>query len=146
MNRSTLPALPCACASLRRASRLLTQQYEEALRPLGLRASQFTVLQMLSIVGEANQGEIAHMLAMDSTTLTRTLGVMARSGWLARQHGDDRREWQFRLAPAGQKKLKQALPRWERVQETLRRKLGQTRWDALQQSTDDVVTAVAVAE
>ena len=59
MNRFPLPTLPCTCASLRRASRLLTQQYEEALRPLGLRASQFTVLQMLSLVGEANQGEIA---------------------------------------------------------------------------------------
>lgn len=143
MNRSPLPALPCACASLRRAARLLTQRYEEALRPHGLRASQFTVLQMLSLVGEANQGSIARMLAMDSTTLTRTLGVMTRSGWLAKQHGNDRREWLFRLAPAGQKKLKQALPHWERVQETLRRKLGQTRWDALRQSTDDVVIAVA---
>lgn len=143
MNRFPLPTLPCTCASLRRASRLLTQQYEEALRPLGLRASQFTVLQMLSLVGEANQGEIARVLAMDSTTLTRTLGIMTRFGWLARQHGHDRREWRFRLAPAGQKKLKQALPRWERVQETLRRKLGQTRWDALRQSTDDVIAAVA---
>jgi DNA-binding MarR family transcriptional regulator len=143
MNRSPLPALPCTCASLRRAARLLTQRYEEALRPVGLRASQFTVLQMLSLVGEANQGEIARVLAMDSTTLTRTLGVMTRSGWLARRHGDDRREWRFRLAPGGQKKLKQALPRWERVQETLRRKLGQSRWDALRQSTDDVVIAIS---
>ena len=143
MKRSPLPTLPCACASLRRAARLLTQRYEESLRPLGLRASQFTVLQTLSIVGEANQGELARMLAMDSTTLTRTLGIMTRSGWLARQHGNDRREWRFRLAPAGQKKLKQALPHWERVQETLRRKLGQTRWDALRQSTDDVIVAIA---
>ena len=143
MNRFPLPTLPCTCASLRRASRLLTQRYEESLRPLGLRASQFTVLQMLSLVGEANQGEIARVLAMDSTTLTRTLGIMTRLGWLARQHGNDRREWRFRLAPGGQKKLKEALPRWERVQETLRRKLGQTRWDALRQSTDDVIAAVA---
>jgi DNA-binding MarR family transcriptional regulator len=101
---------------------------------------------MLSIVGEANQGDIARMLAMDSTTLTRTLGIMTRLEWLAREHGNDRREWRFRLAPAGQKKLKQALPRWERVQETLRRKLGQTRWDALWQSADDVVTAVSVTQ
>ncbi len=143
MSRSPLPSLPCTCASLRRAARLLTQRYEEALRPLGLHASQFTILQMLSIVGEANQGAMARMLAMDSTTLTRTLGIMTRSGWLARQHGNDRREWRFRLTPAGQKKLRQALPHWERVQETLRRKLGQTRWDALRQSTDDVIIAVA---
>lgn len=143
MSRSPLPSLPCTCASLRRAARLLTQRYEEALRPLGLHASQFTILQMLSIVGEANQGAMARMLAMDSTTLTRTLGIMTRSGWLARQRGNDRREWRFRLTPAGQKKLRQALPHWERVQETLRRNLGQTRWDALRQSTDDVIIAVA---
>ena len=73
MKPDSLPDLPCLCASLRRASRALTQLYDEALRPLRLRGSQFTILQALLLVGEVSQGELGQMLAMDSTTLTRTL-------------------------------------------------------------------------
>ena len=78
MNKSLVPPLPCFCASLRRASRALTQVYEQALRPLGLRGTQFTVLQALSLAGEVPQGELGRILAMDSTTLTRTLEIMRR--------------------------------------------------------------------
>jgi len=80
------------CANLRRTSRALTQLYEQALRPLGLRATQLTVLQVLSRSGEASQGQPGEMLAMDSTRLTRTLGIMHRQGWGAERRGDDRRE------------------------------------------------------
>ena len=89
------------CASLRRTSRALTQLYKEALRPLGLRATQFTVLQVLSLAGEVTQGELGQMLAMDSTTITRTLEIMGRHGWVARRQGKDRREWRLHLAKAG---------------------------------------------
>ena len=75
-----IPALPCMCASFRRASRALTQLYDGALHPLGLRATQFTILQALSLAGEVSQGELAQILAMDSTTLTRTLRIMGREG------------------------------------------------------------------
>ncbi len=83
-----LPNLPCMCASFRRASRALTQLYDEALRPVGLRATQFTILQALSLTGEVSQGELAQILAMDSTTLTRTLRIMQAQ--LGRQLGDKR--------------------------------------------------------
>lgn len=138
----TMPRLPCACASLRRAARLLTQNYEEALRPVGLRSSQFTVLQTLELAGEITQGNLGRLLAMDSTTLTRTLAIMARSGWIARRRGEDRREWRFRLTPAGADLLKRAYPLWERAQADVRKKLGKTRWEALQQVADEVTSAL----
>jgi len=65
------------CASFRRAARALTHLYDEALRPVGLRATQFTIMQVLSLAGEVSQGQLAQMLAMDSTTLTRTLQIMS---------------------------------------------------------------------
>jgi hypothetical protein len=66
MTRSTAPVLPCMCASLRRASRTITQVYEQALIPAGLSATQFTIMQTLSLAGEVTQGELARILAMDS--------------------------------------------------------------------------------
>src|SRR5271169_6965677 len=117
MKGTPIPALPCLCASLRRASRALTQLYEEALRPLGLRASQFTILQVLSLAGEMTQGEMGQFLAMDSTTLTRTLIIMSREGWITRRRGEDRREWRIRLSKEGEAQFKTALPHWQRAQE-----------------------------
>src|SRR5438128_6905963 len=109
MSESPLPALPCMCGSFRRTSRALTQMYEQALRPLGLRATQFTILQVLSLAGEVSQGQLGEMLAMDSTTLTRTLEIMDRCGWIGERRGEDRRERWLRLAKAGETQLKRAL-------------------------------------
>ena len=129
--QSLLPPLPCICGTLRRTARALTQLYEQALRPLGLRATQLTILQALSRCGEVHQGRLGEMLAMDSTSLTRTLGIMRRQGWIAERRGDDRRERWLRLAKAGDEQLRRALPAWEKVQLRLRRQLGDKAWNDL---------------
>jgi DNA-binding MarR family transcriptional regulator len=142
MTEPITPSLPCMCASLRRASRALTQTYDEALRPLGLRATQFTILQALSLAGEMTQGALGHMLAMDSTTLTRTLEILARSGWIAKRHAEDRREWRISLSKPGELQLKRALPQWQKVQTRLRNRLGAERWEELAKLTNEVTNAV----
>jgi len=142
MSQIHLPELPCMCGNFRRTSRALTQFYEEELRPLGLRATQFTILQALSLAGEVSQGQLGEMLAMDSTSLTRTLAIMSRKGWVAEHHGEDRRERRIRLSSAGELKLKRVLPVWERVQSRLQRKLGQKAWRSLLELTHQVTELV----
>ena len=143
MKPDFLPDLPCLCSSLRRASRALTQLYEEALRPLGLRASQFTILQALSLAGEVSQGQLGLMLAMDSTTLTRTLAVMSRRRWITRRPGEDRRVTLIRLSGLGKEQLRRALPYWEHVQASVRKQLGGDHWDELMRVTNHVTRMVA---
>jgi DNA-binding MarR family transcriptional regulator len=126
-----MPTLPCMCANLRRAARALTQRYDEALRPLGMTITQFTILQALSLAGEITQGKLGEILAMDSTTLTRTLEVMNRNGWIAKKYGTDRRERRLRLSRAGKSEFNRAFPYWQSTQETLRVLLGKQRWDDL---------------
>jgi DNA-binding MarR family transcriptional regulator len=130
------------CASIRRASRALTQLYEEALRPFGLRATQFTILQALSRTGEVPQGELGRILAMDSTTLTRTLDIMARHGWIRKQRGKDRRERRLSLGKTGHEQFKRALPAWERAQSQVRRRIGDAGWRDLLNSTNKLVNDV----
>jgi DNA-binding MarR family transcriptional regulator len=130
------------CASLRRASRSLTQLYEDALRPVGLRATQFTVLQTLFLAGEVTQGKLGQILALDSTTLTRTLTIMGRHGWIAKRRGEDRREWRMRLSKAGETQLKQALPHWEKAQTRLRRQLGDALSNNLMKLTQKVTNTL----
>ena len=135
-------ALSCMCASFRRASRVLTQHYDAALRPLGLRATQFTLLQALSLAGEVSQGTLGEILAIDSTTLTRTLAIMGRRGWIASRSGEDRRERWLSLSDAGRAKFKRALPHWEKVQQELRTRLGNKHWDKLLNLTNEVIAEV----
>jgi DNA-binding MarR family transcriptional regulator len=130
------------CASFRRASRALTQVYDEALRPVGLRATQFTVLQVLSRVGSVSQGELGEMLAMDSTTLTRTLKIMARHSWVLKHRGKDRRERRLCLGKTGHEQFKRALPAWERAQAQLRHRIGNARWHELLNSTTELTNVV----
>ena len=143
MNRQTLPTLPCLCGTLRRTARALTQLYEDAIRPLGLRGTQFTILQALSLAGEISQGQLGEILAMDSTTLTRTLDIMRRRGWIAERRGADRRVRLLRLADAGKSQLTLAVPAWEKVQARMRRQLGDQAWSDLFQFNNQVTALVA---
>jgi len=135
-----IPDLVCMCATVRRASRALTQLYDETLRPLGLRATQFTILQVLSRTGELSQGELGQILAMDSTTLTRTLRIMSQEGWIAEHRGADRRERLLRLAKAGRDQFNRALPHWEKAQALLGRQLGDKRWRDLLTLSNEVTS------
>jgi DNA-binding MarR family transcriptional regulator len=139
---TSLPMLPCLCGSVRRTARALTQLYEKALAPAGLTATQMTILQVLARVGEAMQGRLGEILAMDSTSLTRTLAVMRRKGWITERRGTDRRERWLSLNTAGKRKLKSAEPIWERVQQQVRRKIGDDGWGQLMGLTHRLTEAL----
>jgi DNA-binding MarR family transcriptional regulator len=120
----TLFDLPCACQNLRRVSRVVTRIYDQELRRAGLEITQFGLLTALALTGEANQKQLSAGFAMDSTTLTRTLGLLRRQGWIRVRRGRDRRERLFRLTQAGKRQMAEAQPYWERAERRLRRELG----------------------
>ena len=127
----TLHNLPCACASLRRAARAVTHHYDEALRPVGIRITQFTLLQMLARIGPLTQGALGAQLAMDSTTLSRTLRPVEEAGWIRSRPGRDRRERYVELTKAGLRTLHRVTPAWETAQRDLRHRLGEGAWGDL---------------
>lgn len=140
--RSTT-ALPCLCANLRRASRAITQRYEQALRPMNMTVTHFTILQALSLTGEILQGRLGEILVMDSTTLTRTLGIVKGRGWITIRRGTDRRERWLSLSKQGKAEFKQALPHWEAAQARLRTELGDGRWNSLMKLINETTSVVA---
>ena len=141
----SLPNLPCLCATFRRTARALSQVYDDAVRPLGLRTTQFTILQALSLTGEVSQGRLGEILALDSTTLTRTLAIMKRRKWVATRQGRDGRKRLLSLSKAGREQFDLASPAWQGVQDRLRSQLGEERWNALFQQNREM-TAVATAK
>jgi DNA-binding MarR family transcriptional regulator len=69
----------------------VTQRCDRGLKPAGPKAKQFTLLQALAIAGNASQGKLGDVLGLDSTTLTRTLALLRKRGWIQAQPGEDRR-------------------------------------------------------
>jgi DNA-binding MarR family transcriptional regulator len=124
-------ALPCACASLRRAARAVTRLYDQELRDTGLELTQFTLLMALHVVGEITQGELGKLLALDSTTLTRTLRPFLKRGLIRATPGLDRRKRHLRLTAQGKQKFNRALPAWEEAQRRLQHNLSPEKWRQL---------------
>ncbi len=123
--------LPCACANLRRADRVVSQYYDAALRPTGLRITQFTLLQALHLAPGISQKRLGELLEIDSTTLTRTLAPLRRKGWLRARAGEDRREWRLVLTAAGEREFERAVPFWQSAQRGLEKALGKQNWNSL---------------
>jgi DNA-binding MarR family transcriptional regulator len=120
--------LPCACQNLRRLSRVVTRIYDQELRKAGIEITQFGLLIALAALGEANQKRLGAGFAMDSTTLTRTLGLLGKQAWVRSRRGKDRRERLFRLTAAGKRQMAMAQPYWERAERRLRNELGDAAW------------------
>src|SRR5579862_1357536 len=120
--------LPCTCQNLRRLTRVVTRIYDQELRTAGVEIAQFGLLTALAAVGEANQKRLSAGFAMDSTTLTRTLGLLLKQGWVRAMRGKDRRERLFSLTREGKQRLAMAQPHWERAEGRLRKELGEAGW------------------
>jgi DNA-binding MarR family transcriptional regulator len=135
--------LPCACQNLRRVTRIVTRIYDQELRKAKLEITQFGLLTALAETGEANQKRLSAGFAMDSTTLTRTLGLLRKRGWISARPGSDRRERLFRLTPAGKRKMAAAQPYWERAEQRLRHELGDAGWKSMKRAVSQWTEAAA---
>ncbi len=137
--------LPCACQNLRRVTRIVTRIYDQELRKAGLEITHFGLLTALALIGEANQKRLSAGFAMDSTTLTRTLGLLRKQGWIRVRRGKDQRERLFRLTKEGQQQLALAQPRWERAEQRLRQELGDEGWNSMKQVVSQITVAAMAA-
>jgi DNA-binding MarR family transcriptional regulator len=123
--------LPCACQNLRRLTRVVTRIYDQELRKAGLGITHYGLLTALATVGEANQKTLSAGFAMDSTTLTRTLKLLLKKGWIVVTRGKDKRERRFILTQTGKRQIAEAQPYWLAAEQRLRRKLGTANWKSM---------------
>jgi DNA-binding MarR family transcriptional regulator len=117
----------CACEGSRRTARALTQLYDDALAPSGVRATQVPILAALAVVGPAPLTPLAERLGMDRTTLTRNLRGLRDGGLVAIEPGEDRRTRFVALTDAGAGALGRALELWERAQADVAQRFGAER-------------------
>src|SRR5256712_7037128 len=120
----------CACGRLRRATRALTQLYDDLMAPSGLRITQFSLLGTLARNGTARISDLADSLLLDRTALSRTLDPLLERGLVSIVSGRDERTREVSLTRAGEKTLSAAVPHWKRPQIKAASKLGPDRLEA----------------
>ncbi|WGM32161.1 MarR family winged helix-turn-helix transcriptional regulator [Brevundimonas sp. NIBR11] len=113
---------PCVCGRLRRTSRALTRRYDEALAPVGLTVTQFSIMRTLSRMDRPSLAELAETTAHEKSALWRTVQPLIRAGWIAAD--TEQRAQRLSVTPAGREKLSDALPLWRTAQAKVSETLG----------------------
>src|SRR5215472_12742705 len=131
----------CACHKVRMAARAVTRAYDDALRPLGLRATQLAVLVAIAIEGAMSITALAKFMVMDRSTLTRNLRPLEEEGLVTVGLEGWRRSRTLDVTEKGRSRLGEALPLWKHAQETLRRKLGEQNWVNIHNNLDQLIRA-----
>lgn len=130
----------CSCTRARTAARLITRAYDEALRPVGLTASQLAVLAAVDAVEVASIASLSKRLFMDRTTLSRNLKPLFALGLVAMQEGPGRSK-AVTITKAGEKAMRAAMPLWQQAQDDLARRFGAERLRGLHRQLEQLIAA-----
>jgi DNA-binding MarR family transcriptional regulator len=128
----------CACGRLRRAARALTQLYDDAMAPAGLRVTQFSLLRTLARNGPMRITELAAAQLLDRTALSRNLDPLLERGLVKVTRGSDARTREIALTRTGEAALRAAVPRWQRAQAQVAKRLGGAKLETLIATLGDI--------
>jgi DNA-binding MarR family transcriptional regulator len=121
----------CIAVRLRLLNRVVTNFYDDALRPLGLKVSQLNILIVTAKLGLARPTQIGDILQLDKSTLSRNLERMRAHGWLEVVPEQDARAQPFRLTSQGKRLIEKTIPAWEQAQRQAMELLGDEGIDLL---------------
>jgi DNA-binding MarR family transcriptional regulator len=109
---------------MRLLNRVITNFYDDALRPLGLKVSQLNILIVTAKLGVARPAQVCEILQLDTSTLSRNVERMRANGWLEVVPDEDARTQPFRLTVQGRRLIEKAVPAWEKAQRQATELLG----------------------
>ena len=125
-----LPAL-CPVFNIRAASRLITQLFDEILKPSGLQITQFSVLVGIASMGNPTINQLAKGLVMDRTTLTRGIRPIEKMGLIKIKKGEDKRTTTLELTSKGIETMNKTLPYWKKARKTVAKEFGERFLDGM---------------
>ena len=131
----------CNCTALRKASRRVSQLYDEALAGSGLRVTQLAILNQIVRMGTRSMGELARALVMDRGALAHNVKPLERDGLLEIVTDPaDGRNRLIALTRVGQKKITEAERAWARAQRHFEATFGKKESIALRQTLALIVS------
>jgi len=121
----------CVGGGVRKLNRMVTAIYDGALASAGLKSSQFSVMVAVANREQARPAELANLLQMDESTLSRNVERMCARGWLRLERGEDHRSHLIELTEKGRALIRKSLPAWHQAQEEVSHRLGSESVSAL---------------
>ena len=110
---------PCFCVSVRGLANRLTQLYDDRMAPFDLKVTQYSVMKKIVDKPNSTISEIAQMCDLDRTTLTRSLRILERDGWLEFVNAKDQREKGLHIKATKASEFDRAQRAWQQVQREL---------------------------
>jgi DNA-binding MarR family transcriptional regulator len=134
-------ARTCACFNFRKASRSVTQLFDQILAPTGLRSTQLVILITAQLLGPSSIARLARELVMDRSTLTRNLKPLMNMGLMRFSHNEGGKQKSVELTVDGQVALLKSDPFWEQAQSRLVNRLGSENWNRIMGDLSSIVDA-----
>jgi len=128
----------CAAFNFRRVSRAVTTLFDKAIQDSGLRSTQFAILTAVSKNQPVSIGTIGNLLVIDVTTLTRSLNLLKKLGYLTVSPRGAKRQRFLNLTAEGEKALARAVPLWRKIQQSFVDQVGAEHWRALRAELEDL--------
>lgn len=114
----------CIGFRVRMLNRMITAIYDDALSETGLKTSQFNLLVAVTNLEESRPADLAKILEMDESTVSRNVERMCAKGWLRLEPDNDRRSHLIKVTEKGLALIDRSYPAWQRAQEEVGRRLG----------------------
>lgn len=131
--------LGCTCFKLRKLTRAMSRLYDHHLATVGLKTTQYSVLANAARAA-LPVAELADLLGVERTTLTRNLKPLIDAGWVELMPGADSRQRIVTITQAGRDKVKLAYVAWRHAQTEFEKLMGRDTVRALHQQLETTMT------
>lgn len=136
----------CASLNFRRTSRIVTRMYDTAMQESGVRSTQFAILVGIAKLQPVAMGNLAKVLMLDSSTLTRSLRLLENEGMIEISTRDAMRQRFLKLTHSGQKALQRSLPLWRAVHARFVAAVGADYWLKLRNELESIAKSTSMTE
>jgi len=136
----------CGSFNLRKTARAVTRLYDMALQESGIRSTQFAILVGIAKDQPVSIGVLANTLVMDSTTLTRSLRLLQKAGFVALSNRAAMRQRFLTITAQGKRALARSLPVWRKAQEQFVATVGPEQWVELRSELERLAHVAADLE
>ena len=126
----------CVAYKMREATRKLSRRYDEALKPVGIKGTQFSMLNVITLLEGMTLSELAEKMGLERTTLLRNLQPLERRGFIKLSEEGFRRARTAEITDQGLAILEKAIPLWQGAQASLKAEIGAQAWSDISSSID----------
>lgn len=138
---NTEKPLGCTCFKLRKLTRAMSRLYDQHMATVGLKTTQYSLL-VNAARAALPVAELADLLGLERTTLTRNLKPLLDAGWVELKPGADSRQRIVTITDGGRAKVEQAYVVWRLAQSEFEKQVGRDAVRALNQQLETTMNQI----